>query len=250
MNDWVKKYTEIADKFNDFGKTFGKTGFKRVEQAAETFALMCIKLCREDASSIALLLKKGLYCEAMVILRNSLELLFKIHWVHNGDTHEERNERTYRLEGKTLSDFQKEVNYMLKKATDESSKELKEIAEKHQKEIDRIKDESRYLLNERHNFKSSPSNIDMAGDLVRQKFYHNYRYLCMYTHSSPLLSDMLLSEDYGEKMFRESVEQVLDQCAVVYWLIMGLCLNILFDQVTETFDVRERLCNEMKELVK
>lgn len=56
MNDWVKKYTEIADKFNEFGKTFGKTGFKRESQVTENFALMCIKLCREDASTIALLL--------------------------------------------------------------------------------------------------------------------------------------------------------------------------------------------------
>jgi hypothetical protein len=250
MEDWVEKYNEIARKFNEFGKTFGNTGFKSIEQAAETFALMCIKLCREDASSISLLLKEGLYCEAMVILRNSLELLFKIHWVHNGDTHEEQNDRIYRLEGKTLTDFQKEVNYMLEKATEENSKDLKEIAEKHQKEIDRIKDQSPYLLNERNNFKASPTNIAMAGDLVRQKFYHNYRYLCMYAHSSPLLSDMLLSEDYGEKMFRESIEQVLDQCVAVYWFIMGFCSNILSEHVPETHDVRERLYNEMKELAK
>ncbi|MCK4357247.1 MAG: hypothetical protein KAW92_00615 [Candidatus Cloacimonetes bacterium] len=248
MNDWVDKYNEIAYKFNKFGKSLKETGFHKEEQAVETFALMCIKLCMEDATAIALLLEKALYCEAMMILRSSLELLFKIHWVQEGDNHDEQNERTFRLESKPFSDFQDEVNY-LKRSAGKDPVNDKEVVKLLQDAINKHKADYPNLVNSDGKFKTPPKNTIMAGDMICQKFYQVYRYLCIFTHPTPILRDFILSDDSGEKVFRESIEQTLSCGIFAYELIMGFCSNILTEYVPETHELRQKLYNEIKEMV-
>jgi len=250
MKDWVEKYNEIADKFNEFGKSLNDKGFRKIAQASENFALMCIKLCCEDAKAIALLLKNGYYCEAMMILRSSIELLFKIHWVHDGDGYEEQNERTYKLEGKPFSDIQKEIDYLRRRLTEEGAVNNSDFVDKFQEAMNKHKENYPYLVQDNDKFKISPNNVDMAGDNIRQRFYQDYRYLCMFSHPTPMLTDMLLSDDSGESVFRESIEQALNNGIPAYQFIMGFCFNILSKHVPKTHDVRERLYNEMKELAK
>jgi len=250
MTNWIEKYNEIADKFNEFGKSLNDKGFRKIAQASENFALMCIKLCCEDAKSIALLLENGFYCEAMMILRSSIELLFKIHWVHGGDGYKVQNERTYSLEGKPFSDIQKEINYLRKRSTEEGAIYDDNFVTKFQDLMNKHKANYPYLVHDNGKFKISPNNIDMAGDEIRQRFYQVYRYLCIFTHPSPMLTEMLLSEDSGESIFRDSIEQTLHSGIPAYQFIMGFCSNILSKHVPETHDARERLYNEMKELAK
>ncbi len=250
MKDWCDKFRKVAIKFNDFGKSLKGVEFHPEKQAAETLALTCIKLCREDASSIALLIEEGLYCEAMMILRSSLELLFKIHWVYTGANHDEQNERTFCLEGNPLSGYQKEINFLRERTKKADAEYSFDFVKQNQDAIDKHKADYPYLVNSDDRFKTSPNNIDMAGDMIRQKFYHVYRYLCIFNHPTPILRDFILSEDSGERIFRESVEQALGYGIAAYQFIMGFCSNVLSKHVPETHDVREKLYNEMKELAK
>ena len=250
MTDWVERYTEIADKFNEFGKSLKGTSFKKVEQATELFALMCIKLCREDATAIALLIEKGLYCEAMMILRSSLELLFKLHWISKGKDHDEKNERTFCLEGKPFFDSEHEIIYLNDQLIKNESIHDRSFVDKLKLAMTKHKENYPHLIRDNGKFKTSPKNPKMAGNDLRQRFYHVFRYLCIFTHPTPLLRDLLLTKDSGEEAFRESVEKALNYGIMANTIILKFSSKILSEHFPDAYETWEKLYNEMKEMAK
>ena len=166
--DWVKNFTEAETKFNEIGKLLANHSFNN-NQIVEIFALTSLKMCRENAGAIKILLQNGFYIETMMIFRNQIELLFRLNWIKSSSQEKDRITKINSLEAKTFKDFNNEIVYLKKKKSKDFFTDKK--VNKYIKALDILKANNPQYLSNNGKFIIKDNNIVMAGNL-REKFYH------------------------------------------------------------------------------
>ncbi len=217
MQKWIFLYNKISHYIDEFGKTLNNIEINDVDDAAESFVLMCLKLCQKDSEAIALLLGKGLYCQAMMVARSSLEALFKVYWVILGENKEIRNERAYQLEGKPFSDFEKEINDQENNLKKSNHYFNVDIVKRNRELIEIFKQNYPYLINEERNFKvpvkkdgnNKDRELSIKGyDLkFSMEYYHFYRSLCIFCHPNPRIRVFLFNYN---REYRDTDQAIID----------------------------------------
>jgi len=249
MKKWVQLYRNISRYFNDFGETLPVNYFNEVDNAAELFVFTCLKLSMQNAEAIAMLLEKGLYCQAMMIMRSTLEALFKINWVCSGEDVNKRNERAYQLEGKVFSDYEKEIIDQENIPKKNYQFFPEEIVRQNQASIDNIRENYSHLIKKDGKFKKPEKLMKNWDKDLSVAFYHFYRTLCVFCHPNPMIKDFLLSSNRNLEYNIEVFTDGLFWGRGVYLIIMKC--SILFFEKYKMDGQKERneILSKMKEYI-
>ena len=201
--DWIDKFSETEKLFKEIVILLKEETFSK-SQVVEVFALTALRMCRENAGAIKILQQNSFFCELMMVFRHQIELLFRLNWILSATDNEERILRTNRIEADAYHAFQAEITFL--KGIKEKIFFDEISIKKAQEFINAIKSKNPQLLAENGNFLRRNGNETMAGDL-REKYYHQYRYLCMFAHPNPLLREFHLTTDLGRDIFEEPFEK-------------------------------------------
>ncbi|MBC8527558.1 MAG: hypothetical protein H8D22_12020 [Candidatus Cloacimonetes bacterium] len=232
--DWVNKFSETEKLFNEIGVLLKNESFKK-SQVVEVFALTALRMCRENAGAIKILLQNGFYCELMMIIRHQIELMFRLNWINSETDSKERIVRTNKIEADAYRAFQAEITNLRSNRSRRFFNE--DFIKKAQKIIDDIKSENPQLLADNGNFMRLEKNETMAGDL-REKYYPQYRYLCMFTHPNPSLREFHLTANQGKDIFK-SFEQSYIYAMKVFKINLNIIINLLGNQLKNMKKIKE-----------
>lgn len=239
LEDYIKNCEKASSILQSYGETFSKIQFNEENQAIELFALTSLRMSSQHFKSISILLKNGILSDCFIICRNIIELCFNLRWAEKGKTRNEVLDRTYQLEAKPLKDFDTEIKEMEKCIGKEMQRLSDDSIIAHINLINEIKGSLPYLLEKgddsKLEFRTAPSFANRMGDL-KIKYYHIYRFVCMFAHPSPKLKEYFMKRggtvNSPMEALIEPLGQVLTSCLLFSHMLMLASGKILADYVS------------------
>lgn len=232
--DWLNFFSESEKLFNDIFELVKEDDFRK-SQNVKVFALTSLLICRENLSSINVLLNNDLYYELFMIFRHQIELMFRLHWLLETSDEDERKKRTNKIEADSLRNYQAELNGL--KQMKERTFFDDELLDESQKMLDNVKENNPSLV-ENNLFMRCENNIEMAGDL-REKYYHQYRFLSMLSHPNPLSRDYFLTTDGKDDFFQHSFYESCKYTAKVLKENLNKIIILFGDELTKLKEIKE-----------
>ena len=235
MKEWIKNFSEIEKMFKEIcilleEETFNKTKF------VECFALTALRMCKSNAGSVKLLLENEFYVELLIVLRYQLELLFRLKWINEPESIEDKNIRTNEIEAEVYSKMQCGINDLKCRKLEFFNKDLIKDA---QESIDCLKKQKPYLINKNDNFLKDPGNFSMAGNYT-EIFYTHYRFLSIFAHPNPTLNDYFQSSiECCESIDLKTLTECLKYSVKVYKHIIDITLNILHPNLENIDEIKD-----------
>ena len=232
--DWINMFSESEKLFDDICNLTKEDNFKK-SQVVELFALNSLLICRENLGAINILLKNNLYYEIFMVFRHQIELMFRLNWIINAQNDEERENRTNKIEADSFRRYQAEINYL--KQIRNKSFLNKEHITKMQEIIDELKQNNPHLI-ENDKFMKGENNIIMAGEL-REKYYHQFRFLSMLSHPNPLSRDYFFTTGDNEDIFRESFEESCKYAMKILNNNLDVIITLLMNSLNNISNIKE-----------
>lgn len=257
MQKYIKYLEETSSICLEFGETTKGIQFNEESQSVELFAITSIKMYAQHCLSISTLLKNNYITDCFILARNIIEIFFNLNWATKCDTREEILDRVLTLEADPYYNFEKEINLMERKIESDKPNLSKSLIQKHREAIDGEKEAFPQLLVDRYNlrskFKSAPPFTERMGDL-RLKYYHLYRFTCMFTHPSPKLKEFFMhrvvNQNKPTDAIVEPLKQTLSYCLLFIELTLAISKHILFDFNPDRNPARQELYNKLVLIVK
>lgn len=232
--DWLNFFSESEKLFIDVSKLVLRDSFKK-SQTVKLFALSSLLICRENLKSINVLINKNLYYETFMIFRHQIELMFRLNWIINAENEEERIKRTNKIEADSFRNYQAEINDL--KQMKERTFFSDELLDNSQKLLDDLKKENPLLV-ENNAFMRCANNVEMAGKL-REKYYHQFRFLSMLSHPNPLSRNYFLKPEEESDFFRNPYEESCKYTAKVLKENLNNIIYLLGDDHNHIKEISE-----------
>ena len=185
--DWINIFSETEKLFDDICNLTKDETIKK-SQVVEVFAFTSLLICRENLGAINVLLKNNLYYEIFMIFRHQIELMFRLNWIITAPIDEEMKKRVNKIEADSFRNYEVELNSL--NQMDNRIFFNEEHIIQMQEFSDELKQNNSHLI-ENDKFMKCENNIIMAGEL-REKYYHQFRFLSMLSHPNPLSRDYFL----------------------------------------------------------
>ena len=227
-------FSETEKLFDDIFSLTKEESYKK-SQVIELFALTSLSICRENLGAINLLLQNNFYYEIFMIFRHQIELMFRLNWIMNATTDEEREERVNNIEADSYRKYDVELDELKKM---KEKKYFTENTISNAKEfIKEIKQNNSQLI-EDNKFMGCGKNIEMAGEL-REKYYHQFKFLSMLSHPNPSSREYFLTTNKGEDVFEESFENSCTYAMKVFKENLNKIINLLGQNLKKNDEIKE-----------
>jgi len=232
--DWINMFSKSEKLFNDICNLTKDDSFKKT-QVVELFALTSLLICRENLGAINVLLKNNLYYEIFMIFRHQIELMFRLNWIITAPDSEEMKKRVNNIEASSFRDYETELDCLkqMGNRTFFSEEDLKKI----QVFSDELKQNNPHLIKDCR-FMRCVNNAEMAGEL-REKYYHQFRFLSMLSHPNPLSRDYFLITDDNEDIFRESFEESCKYAMKILNNNLDMIITLLMNSLNNITNIKE-----------
>jgi len=257
INEYAEYYSQASDVVARLGGTLTGLQFRAKDQAVEVFGLQALAICRDHCRAISILLRQNLFGEPIIISRSLFELVFALHWVLEATTREEALERVYQLEATPYYEFAKEVRLIEQDFAGPNPHWSPLKVRQFREEIETIMADSPFLVRSgnqgRPEFKKAPDLASRMGQDLRLRFYHIYRFSSFFTHPTPSLKKVYITETgtshSAADIMDEPLKQTLAYCLLLIEILARSCCHIFDTHDPQQAATRDQYCSIISDLV-
>lgn len=230
--------------------------FEERDQAVEVFAAQGVSMSRDHCRAIALLLDADLFSESIAVCRSLFELSFDTVWINSADNQTEKLERVYQLEADPYFQMNKEVKLFEEDVKSSSPLTSEKKLRQFRQVLDRTMKANPYLTvspaQGKVDFKHAPSLAKRMEHDFRLQYYHIYRFMCLFTHPSPMLKELHLQNVQrnrtADELIEEPLKQVLAYTLLFIEIIAKTAASLMAVYASDKTDALKKCCEELFQL--
>ncbi|MBI3005542.1 MAG: hypothetical protein HYY49_09030, partial [Ignavibacteriales bacterium] len=215
LKEYSQYYSQASAILQRIEDTAHGLQLREKDEAVEVFAAQAVSMSKDHCRAISLLLDVDLFSESIAVCRSLFELCFDTVWINSGDNPAEKLERVYRLEADPYFQMNKEVKLFEEDVKNSTPLTNPEKLEQFRKVLSRTMKANPYLtVSSRQGdlaFRHAPPLLERMGQEFRLQYYHIYRFMCLFTHPSPMLKELHLQNVQLNRPVNEIIEQPLTQ---------------------------------------
>jgi hypothetical protein len=251
LKEYSDYYSQASTILRQFEDAIHGLQFQERDQAVEVFAVQGVSMAKSHCRAIGLLLEADFFSEAIAVCRTLFELSFDLVWVDAASNPTEKLERVYRLEADPYFQMNKEVRLFEQDVKSQTPVTSPEMLKQFQEKLDSARKKYPYLT-KGHDFKQAPSLPDRMGHQFRLMYYHVFRFMCVFTHPSPMLKELHLQNVQRNRTPHELVEKPLKEVLAYTLLFVEImakvAANLIAAYVPNKVEALRRACVELSQL--
>jgi hypothetical protein len=253
LKEYSEYYLQASAILRQLQDAVNGLQFEERDQAVEVFAAQGVSTAKRHCRAISLLLDADLFSEAIGVCRSLFELSFDMVWVDSAGNPTEKLERVYRLEADPYFQMNKEVRLFEEDVRNPSPVTSPEMLKQFQERLDSAREKYPYLT-KGHDFKRAPSLADRMGHQLRLLYYHVYRFMCVFTHPSPMLKELHLQNVQRKRTPHELIEEPLKEILAYTLLFVEIATkiaaNLISIYASAKAEALRKYCEQLSELAK
>jgi hypothetical protein len=251
LKEYSNYYSQASTILHRIQKTVDGLEFEEKNQAVEIFVIQALSMSRAHCLAINLLLDADLSSEPIAICRSLFELLFDLVWMNSTKDRHEKLERVYQLEADPYYHMSKEVRLLQRDLKSLTPLTNEEEVRQFLKVLEEARRKSPHLtVGKAHgktDFKRSPPLTERMGHEFRLQYYHIYRFMCLFTHPTPMLKRLHLEiagrNETPDQLIEEPLKQALAY-ALLFVELIGKTAATLLEPYDPTKSEPLKICCE------
>lgn len=251
LKEYSEYYSQASAIMRQLQDAVHGLQFEERGQAVEVFALQGVSMAKSQCRAISLLLDADLFSESIAVCRSLFELSFDMVWIDSASSPAEKLERVHRLEADAYFWMNKEVKLFEGDVKSPSPVTSPEMLRQFQEKLDSARKKHPYLT-EGCDFRHAPSLPKRMGHDLRLQYYHVYRFMCLFTHPSPMLKELHLQNVQrnrtAHELIEEPLKEVLAYTLLFVEIIAKIAARLLAVYASDRVEALKRCCEQLFQL--
>lgn len=253
LKEYSEYYSQASSILQRIEDTLHGLQLQERDQAVEVFAAQGVSISRNHCRAIGLLLDADLCSESIALCRSLFELCFDTVWINSAHIQTEKLERAHQLEADPYFQMNKEVKLFEKDVKSSSPLTSAQKLKQFREVLDRTAEANSHLtvstVHGNYEFKHAPPLGKRMGQDFRLQYYHIYRFMCLFTHPSPMLKELYLQNVQRKRtvneLIEESLKQVLAYTLLFIEIIAKTAANLMAAHASDKVETVKRCCEEL-----
>lgn len=250
ITQYGKLYAKASTICLDFVKTLSNQKVNYATEPLAVFNFMCLDNLKLESRAISILINNNLYNQSMSHIRNIFEIWVNMDWLFNSST-DEQIKNVNLLLSNVFSYHDVEVRKLEENLLTDNPIWTKKKVKEMRATLEKYKVDNPELI-ENGKFKRPPTLEKRMSTNNRHRYYHNYRWLSIFTHPSPLLKDLHIkslvsSENPYDIIADEHIGMFDLGIKLIFLCYVGYCAE--FDNSNKNgYDNRTKILYDLKKV--